>query len=78
MENKSKTPNLPSGTITRGFLSALLGAVVTFSVLMFSRGFVFDWVTYLFLAIGTLAGAVTFILTDYHDMKKRDTSSSEL
>lgn len=60
----------PLNAIFRGSLSALLGFVLTFSVLMVSRGFVFDWVTYAFLALGTLTTVVTFLLTDYRDMKK--------
>lgn len=60
----------PLSAIFRGSLSALLGFVLTFSVLMVSRGFVFDWVTYAFLALGTLTTVVTFLLTDYRDMKK--------
>jgi hypothetical protein len=60
----------PLSVILRGFLSALLGAVMIFCVLMVSRGFVFDWVTYVFLAFGTLTGLATFLLADYRDMKK--------
>lgn len=43
-----------------------------FSVLMVSRGFIFDWVTYFFLSFGTLTGLVTFWLTDYKQMQATD------
>lgn len=66
--NQSRTS--PLSVIVRGSLSALLGVVLTFCVLMVSRGFVFDWVTYAFLTLGMLTGVVTFLLTDYRDMKK--------
>lgn len=58
-------PNL----LLHGFMSAILGVGLMFSVLMVSRGFVFDWVTYFFMLFGCATGVVTFFLTDYKHFK---------
>jgi hypothetical protein len=67
------TPNL----FLHGFMSALIGVGLMFSVLMVSRGFVFDWVTYFFLIFGCATGVVTFFLTDYKHFKTLNASENQ-
>lgn len=58
--------------LLHGFMSIFLGVALMFSVLMVSRGFIFDWVTYFFLSLGTLTGLITFWLTDYKQLQATD------
>lgn len=72
METNHINPSHSLRVLFHGFMSAFLGAALMFSVLMVSRGFIFDWVTYFFLSFGTLTGLVTFWLTDYKQMQATD------